>query len=522
MRTLGNHQTPVAMSHLILALSALTIGTILSIREIVMARTKSPAKRVRHSKRVRWQRWRTYRPEGHPIDYTLKRPWRIAWYLRKYRKKSFCTNADILKHFNRQRELLRSMRSSDRSVETNATKLAVVGDLMWVRTNWSGFLNAEVKSHLEGFDAVLGNLESPVDPRTPPVGWYKIDAAKFNSDPKLLTSFSSKKLGRNIFTAVSFANNHTFDGGDEGALQTLRLLDSLAIGQSGLRSSAKEKGYVLFERNGIRFGMYAVCYGYNNPRYRSSLSLNVLPRLAPWPYDAEDIDLSSLEKTVNAMESDGVEFKILYIHWGHEFELYPTAPQIELGRKLAALGFDLIAGSHSHVLQPSEVVFVNGYERFFPVAAGWRADQAAIVSGRGAPRKTLIHYSLGNFITAMLFWETKIGAIQSVEVFRNPRTGTVDWRSPAVEFVYNVLSIHNHGTKELVLLRRHFEKYRKRIESRYPRNRAAAGYMYRHILSTMTLGDLRRGPQDADYRWMVNDWSRERAFEKGGELRCQS
>lgn len=456
---------------------------------------------------MRIEAWKVYRPEGRPIEYTLHKPWRIFWYARKYRKKNFEVCDELLSHFNAQRRLL-----SHLSKETQITdpprqlvKLATVGDMMWLRTNWDNFLDPALKTYLSHFDVVLGNLETPIDRNTPPEEWHKIDCARFNSDIKLLTAFHNTEKNRNIFTAVSFANNHVFDRGDTGALDTLRVLEELGILQTGLHESPETSKPIIFEQNGLRFGMYATCYGYNDPRYQSSLHLNVLPGLAPSPANVADVDLSPLVSALETMEAAHVDFKILYVHWGHEFELYPTRVQTELGRAFAALGFDLIAGSHSHVPQPSEVCFINGYERHLPPGLAERVKddphlRHVCIEGRGGCRKALIHYSLGNFTTAMLFWEPKFGVIQSLEVFRCPLTERIDWHLPRSEFVYNALTIHNRGKKELHLLRSYFDDHRPRIEKHYPRNRASASYLVRHLNEEMTRAELRRGPHDSDYR----------------------
>ncbi len=452
------------------------------------------------------QAWKVYRAEGHPIEYTLRRPWRIFWYARKYRKKNFEVCDELLGHFNAQRKLFSTIRRTPfvASPAEHSVRLAAVGDMMWVRTNWDSFLDPAVKAYLRDFDVLLGNLETPIDRSLPPVEWYKIDAARFNSDIRLLTAFHDESKNRNIFTAVSFANNHVFDKGDSGALDTIRVLEELGIQHSGLHATERESRPVIFERNGIRFGFYATCFGYNDPRYQSSLHLNVLPGLAPAPV-AASVDTTALDSAVDEMEDAQVDFKILSVHWGHEFELYPTGAQTELGKIFAALGFDLIVGGHSHVVQPSEICFVNGYEEQLPSALAElvRTDphlSRACIKGRGAPRKALIHYSLGNFITAMLFWEPKFGVIQSVEVFRCPNTQRVDWQLPKSEFVYNALSIHNRGRKELHLLKSYFQDNQARIDKSFPRNRAAASYLIRHLCDQMTQFDLQRGPHESDYR----------------------
>ena len=465
----------------------------------------------------------SFRPEGHDIAYTLRKPWRIALYLRKYRIVKYGIAADELDYFNRQRRLLHVLRRRPHlPADQPSARLAVVGDMMWIRTNWKRFLQPGALEYLKAFDAVIGNLETPIDTSEPPVEWYKLDAAKFNSDPALLDAFHNPDAGQNVLTALSLANNHVFDRGDEGARRTLALLDQMGIRHTGVcEKTDAQPDVAIFERNGIRFGMYGAAYGYNEPAYRSVLQFNKVPGLAPWPYHCDRIDLGGIAAAVDAMERANVDFRILYIHWGHEFELYPTPEQVQLGRKLAAMGFDLVAGSHSHVLQPSEICFVNGYEKLAarqlgPDLEALQAGRGCVIEGRGnRPRKSLIHYSLGNFTTAMLYWETKIGAIQSMRVQKDPATGWTDWDMPDTEFVYNPLAIHNDGRKEVALLADYVKANEERLRSWYPRHRRIMGYLFRHMLEPMSQADLSLRSNDWDFERLI-DWANQRQASTAG------
>lgn len=48
------------------------------------------------------------------------------------------------------------------------------------------------------------------------------------------------------------------------------------------------------------------------------------------------------------------------MHWGNEYELYPSPLILDVARKVASLGADIILGHHSHIVQPAEMLFVNG------------------------------------------------------------------------------------------------------------------------------------------------------------------
>jgi poly-gamma-glutamate capsule biosynthesis protein CapA/YwtB (metallophosphatase superfamily) len=45
---------------------------------------------------------------------------------------------------------------------------------------------------------------------------------------------------------------------------------------------------------------------------------------------------------------------VVYLHWGQELAVCPTARQRQLATLLATAGADLVVGSHAHVPQPGE------------------------------------------------------------------------------------------------------------------------------------------------------------------------
>lgn len=65
-------------------------------------------------------------------------------------------------------------------------------------------------------------------------------------------------------------------------------------------------------------------------------------------------DYNNLIEDLQLPQKGKDEKWIIAIHWGDEYVTTPSDKQIELGRKLADAGFDLIAGHHPHVVQPVE------------------------------------------------------------------------------------------------------------------------------------------------------------------------
>lgn len=336
--------------------------------------------------------------------------------------------------FLEQSTLRRALPSS---AESPLATLGFLGDLMWIRRNWGNFLPSSTLNRLRRLDGLVGNLETVVSERIP-VNEFWPDLFLFNSDPRLVSSFSSAE-GRSLFAALSFANNHTFDHGEKGARDTLDFLAREGIPQSGIAEQSG-RSWVEFRRGGVRFGFYAATFGLNDhrPLLSSALRLNQIPGIAP---DRPGItpNLSEARLALGEMEKAGIEVKILSLHWGHEFEFFPTDRQMHAARELVAAGADIIVGSHPHVPQPPEILLVNNYAP--------AVKTKARVEGPGRARKALVLYSLGNFASAMFTPYCRLATLWPVSFFRN--ASGVDWRAENPEFFYNR---NAHGGRELLPL----------------------------------------------------------------------
>lgn len=377
-------------------------------------------------------------------------------YIRKYFQKKHSAPDSIVSFFKIQHEYLEFIKVSDDvtidAVEYENTEgelvlineevsdsneivlsMAFVGDIMWMRKIKDDFPNEELRQYLSKFDMVFGNLETPID-TLQRVRSFWPDYVNYNSPPQLIRSFR-RDDGSNIFTAVSLANNHALDMGVDGLKRTMDFLKGEGIKYTGAITLKEDytkdpkENYLVIEKNGIRIGFYATSWGLNEPSAlkKGNVRINYIPGLAP--LQKEKIDLSEPIRALKQMEREGLDFKIIYIHWGFEFEMYPDPEIMRVGRDLAAAGADFIGGTHPHVVQPSEIVLGNGY-RFLEehkqkdVAALFEnLDEKRIFyhfkDSTGKQRKSLIHYSLGNFTTSMFTEQCRVKAIQSVQLRKN-------------------------------------------------------------------------------------------------------
>jgi poly-gamma-glutamate synthesis protein (capsule biosynthesis protein) len=368
----------------------------------------------------------------------------------------------------------------------------MVGDLMWLRDSWGTFLSPDVLAYLNGHEVVLGNLESPISShfRVPSL-WP--DYFSYNSDPRLITSFR-RPDGTSTFTALATANNHCLDRGDVGLGDTLAWLDSQHILHSGVRPAATDRPWVAFEAGGVRFGFYAACWGLNNPEAirTSAFHIEVLQGLVPKV--RLPVDLSRIRGVLAEMASERIDFRIICLHWGHEFEFYPCPLLMQVGREIIRAGADVVMGSHPHVIQPVEVCLVNGYQKQLR-QAGWDLPALDARTGclledhSGVPRKGLIVYSLGNFATAMYTLHCRTGLVLGLHLLRDAATSRVDWHRPEVQLVFNVRRDHATGQRRLKLMDRYLRECDRRGD-RAAKLRSLVRYLERHLLGEEEYGEL--------------------------------
>ncbi len=118
-----------------------------------------------------------------------------------------------------------------------------------------------------------------------------------------------KTYAKNIFTAVSLANNHCFDRKAKGLQNTISFLENNHILYSGVsKKEGNNLGYTVIEKNGIKIGFYSATWGVNNPKElaASNFSVNILPGIAP--LDTSMIDLSDCIKNYQCNEKRWIDF----------------------------------------------------------------------------------------------------------------------------------------------------------------------------------------------------------------------
>lgn len=389
--------------------------------------------------------WQRLRVETLPFKETVLN---TVSYFRKSIYKKHTAPAEELRYFAGQRQIFRQLMRQP--VAEVVARVALVGDIMWLRDGWDSFLDRAVLDHLNSHDVVLGNLESVVSKRFRVPSLFP-DYLTYNSHQNLVRSFR-RPDGRSTFSALSLSNNHALDRGELGARDTQDLLGELGVPHSGVSFHPDARPYAVFEVNGIRFGFYAAAWGLNSfvapdPKVR----MNALP---PGVFDPRTpIDLPEVRRVLADMAADGCHFRVVALHWGYEFEYYPDPAVMRVGHEVVRAGADVVLGTHPHVQQPVETLFVNGYEETQPEPVrSLAAATGATLTAEGPPRKAFVAYSIGNFATTMFTFACKVGWILGLRVFRNPDTGRTDWLPESSEFVMNVPRFGKSRDRRLMML----------------------------------------------------------------------
>lgn len=225
-------------------------------------------------------------------------------------------------------------------------------------------------SHISADTAFIINLEAPVKNSAAPSG--KTRGVRLSTTQQALISF----LKINNIAATTLANNHSLDFGHNGITETIRVLDSLNIPHTGAGFLPEHLKPAYFNINGTRYALLGYVHPDTNPYLEEGLYLNI--------YDKQEI-LS----LIRSVKSD-VDIVILSLHWGSDYSAFPLSWQIKDAREFADYGADLIAGHHSHVIQPYE--YYNGKHIFYSLGSTIFGDFYLNGRLRALPLKTKISF----------------------------------------------------------------------------------------------------------------------------------
>ncbi|WP_306431045.1 CapA family protein [Paenibacillus sp. XY044] len=187
-------------------------------------------------------------------------------------------------------------------------------------------------------DLTLGNLETPVTTRG--VG-AKNKTYVFKSSPKALDALRAAGMD-----AVTLANNHILDQGEEGLLDTITHLGASGIKYVGAgKNAARAYAPEYFSIKGMKVALVGASRVYPESSWAAGTNK---PGVASAYGQAPEVLKSIAEARKSA------DLVIVMAHWGIERQSTPDANQKALAHAFIDAGADLIIGAHPHVLQGLE------------------------------------------------------------------------------------------------------------------------------------------------------------------------
>lgn len=170
------------------------------------------------------------------------------------------------------------------------------------------------------------------------------------------------------FDVVLHATNHALDKGSKGVLNALNFWNESHpdIHVAGINKTFEdqENGIIVTTVNGIEIAVLNFTYDTNG-----------IKPPADMPYLVNYMDRKFMETQIKKAK-ELADFVIVCPHWGIEYQTKPSVDQKNLAKFFADMEVDLVLGSHPHAIEPVE--WVEG------------------IKGN----KTLVFYSLGNFVNA--------------------------------------------------------------------------------------------------------------------------
>lgn len=256
----------------------------------------------------------------------------------------------------------------DKSKEINFT---FIGDLLFEPSFYEAINKGynkdiyfnKVSKYFEDDDITFGNMEVIIgnDNMDTSIKGYSLCAPEYIGD---LVS----KLDLQILSTV---NNHANDRGIEGIKSSISYFKNktniLTVGT--YNDNTDRNMNRIIDVNGVKVGFLAYTNRTNKPAFgtnRDMIALFKDPITGTFTKEYQDRITNEVTNLKN--NSDIV---VVMVHWGREYLFEPNQEMLDFANFLNKLGVDIIVGSHSHTIQPIDII--------------------------GDEHKTLVYYSMGNF-----------------------------------------------------------------------------------------------------------------------------
>jgi hypothetical protein len=230
--------------------------------------------------------------------------------------KSWTTDSETRAYFDTQRAILTKLVSAPPPT-LDGIRISVAGDLMRMPSAQTHSVSKNVLDLLSRSDLVTANLETLISPRypLPPDSLFMM-----NSHAEILDGFR-RDDGTPSLSLVSLANNHIVDYPDDAIADTIAALEQRGIAHHGIASPGEAPPFRRLNIRDIRVGYYAATSFVNSRKKLAASQMQLTPMLdlrqdqafVGWKSFPE-IDLSSFQQALTAMQEAGIDLKIISLH----------------------------------------------------------------------------------------------------------------------------------------------------------------------------------------------------------------
>lgn len=221
-------------------------------------------------------------------------------------------------------------------------KIAFLGDIMpgGVFQRYGEMISPDALEVLRSFDLRVGTLECAIgenmafdQEKMEQKEWRNIIYAKNEAVDRL------KYLEIDV---VSLANNHIFDLGEEGLINTMKLLDGCGIKYFGAGLNKREASAPAVIRK----------------KGKTIAFLGYMPFWWEAPHPAKEnspgINLLYIDQVIEDIKEAKRIYDYVFVvpHWGLEYSFFPTNREKKNATLMIEAGADGVLGGHTHQLQP--------------------------------------------------------------------------------------------------------------------------------------------------------------------------
>ncbi len=148
---------------------------------------------------------------------------------------------------------------------------------------------------------------------------------------------------------VNLANNHVYDFGEDGLLQTLATVEELSLPIIGAGENLDEASEpVYFIANGKKIAIVAATQIERSKTYTKEATATTAGVL-------KTLDSAKYAAVIEAAKANA-DYVICFVHWGTENTHYFGTDQYKLAQTFVEAGADAIVGCHSHCLQGVDMI----------------------------------------------------------------------------------------------------------------------------------------------------------------------